>query len=101
MAWEGKQVAKFLEGLSLLKRQRSSSRSQDKPRKDMAGWAWHCTSCVCYNFGYRTACFRCREPQGNAKLFKTPGPAGKSGSPAPRIPPQRAHNRQGNRLEAT
>eukprot|EP00971_Amphidinium_carterae_P232117 4606386-Amphidinium_carterae.1 len=20
---------------------------EDKPRKDMAGWAWHCTSCEC------------------------------------------------------
>eukprot|EP00971_Amphidinium_carterae_P207074 4108542-Amphidinium_carterae.1 len=75
-------------------RQRSSSRNQDKPRKDMAGWAWHCTSCECYNFGYRTSCFRCSEPQGNAKFFKTLGPAGKSGSPAPRTPRQQAGNRQ-------
>eukprot|EP00971_Amphidinium_carterae_P289661 5751374-Amphidinium_carterae.1 len=58
-------VAQFLEGLLLLKhlttrhlwhlaietkgdlRQCSSSRSQYKPRKDMAGLTCHCTSCEC------------------------------------------------------
>eukprot|EP00971_Amphidinium_carterae_P276686 5490730-Amphidinium_carterae.1 len=65
-AWEGKQVTQFLEGLSLLKqldipgnwplrqratsRQCSSSRSQDKPRKDMAGWAWHLSRAAMRNF---------------------------------------------------
>eukprot|EP00971_Amphidinium_carterae_P057272 1132319-Amphidinium_carterae.1 len=60
----------------------------------MAGWAWHCTTCECYNFGYRTSCFRCSEPRGNAKLFKTPGPARKSGSPAPNTPKQQASNQK-------
>eukprot|EP00971_Amphidinium_carterae_P198666 3942642-Amphidinium_carterae.1 len=73
------------------------SRNQDKFRRDMAGRAWLCTSCECYNFGYRTFCFRCSEPQGNAKLFKTPGPARKSGSPAPHTPRQQADNRQSGR----
>eukprot|EP00971_Amphidinium_carterae_P207073 4108541-Amphidinium_carterae.1 len=76
--WEGQPISKVLAGLSILhemnalpgkwptskratSRQRSSSRNQDKPKKHMAGWAWRCTSCECYNFGYRTSCFRCNE----------------------------------------
>eukprot|EP00971_Amphidinium_carterae_P220072 4368667-Amphidinium_carterae.1 len=65
MAWKDKSLSAILEGLAVLKelehklpgnwtrRQRSSSHAQDKTRKDMAGTAWDCNACGCYNFGYR------------------------------------------------
>eukprot|EP00971_Amphidinium_carterae_P220089 4368894-Amphidinium_carterae.1 len=66
MAWQGKQLSQLLNSLAVLnsagngrpgnwnRRNNSSSPSQNKPRKGMAGTFWNCGTCGFYNFGYRT-----------------------------------------------
>eukprot|EP00971_Amphidinium_carterae_P208452 4135785-Amphidinium_carterae.3 len=88
MAWQGKQLASLLSFLAALnaagqgrpgnwnRRIRSTSQTQDKPRKDFAGMSWNCTVCGFYNFGYRKTCFQCKQDHGNAKP-NVPCPPGK------------------------
>eukprot|EP00971_Amphidinium_carterae_P247481 4914041-Amphidinium_carterae.5 len=99
MLWNATDVAQLMTSFAFMQkmgggkpgnwgsRRRSPSTPQDKPRKDFAGTSWNCTVCGFYNFGYRKACFQCkqqaRQRQCEAKQdrragFKTRGAGNKA-----------------------